>query len=152
MRDATRWLSAVIGLRLLFVWHLRQCRRDAAGLAVTNEVEFDRSIRRHHPDGARELAGILHLRAIDGGDDVAGFDSGLRRGAPALRLVNNRSCGRLQAEATGDIGSDWLDLHAKPAARDMPFLLELRDDHLGGIGRNIEPDADRAAGRRESQC
>src|SRR6516165_2573339 len=97
MRDAARWLSAVIGLRLLFVWHLRQCRRDAAGLAVTNDVEFDRSVGCHHADGARELAGILHLHAIDGGDDVAGFDSGLRRGAAALRLINNRTLGLLQA-------------------------------------------------------
>src|SRR5262249_38679746 len=55
------------------------------------------------------------------------------------------------AEALGNVGSDRLNLHADPAAADHALVLELGDDRLHGLGRNIEGDADRSARRREDR-
>src|SRR6516164_10013061 len=148
VRHATGWLGVVVfGACPSFVWHLRQCHRDTPRLAFPNDVEFDRRLGRHRADAAREVASILHLCAIDSSDHIAGFDPGLRSGAAALRLVDHRACCLLQAEAVGDIGGHWLDLHAKPPPRDTALLLELRHDHLGSVGRNVEANPDRAARR-----
>src|SRR4029077_18988541 len=98
MWPAAGWLRAVVvGACLLFVWNLRQCHRDAPGFAVANDVELDRRIRRHRADGAGEVTGVLHLRAIDRSDDIAGLDPDFRGGATALRLVDHRARGFLQA-------------------------------------------------------
>src|SRR6516164_10195325 len=148
MRYAAGGLSAVsAGACLLFIRHPRQCHRDALWLAVSNNIEFDCTIRRHHADGASELAGILHLRAIDRSDHVAGFDPSFRSRATALRLSNHRACCFLQAEALGDLGSHWLDLHAEPAARDMAVFLELRHDRLRSMRWNAAAPAARATRR-----
>ena len=64
---------------------------------------------------------------------------------------HHRALRLLEAEAVGDVGGDGLDLDADPAAGHVAVILELGDDHLGGVGRNVEADADRAARRREDR-
>ena len=106
---------------------------------------------RHHADGLRQFARVLDRLAVDRGDHVAGLDAGLGGRTCRLRLIDQRALGLLQAEAVGDVGGDRLDLHAEPGAVDVAVLLELRHDHLRGLRRDVEADADRAAGRREDR-
>jgi hypothetical protein len=133
---------------------LAQCLADTAricnGLTANLEDNVP-DLGRHRTDGAGEVAGIFHLRAIDRSDYIACFNPSLRGGTTALRLIDHRACGFLQAEAVGDIGGHWLDLHAEPAARDMAFLLELGHYHLRGVRWNVEANADRAARRRKDR-
>src|SRR5690349_16111142 len=148
VRRATGWSGVLFfGACPLFVRHLRQGHGDAPGLTVSNNIEFDRSIRCHLPDGASEVASIFHLRAIDRSNHIAGFDPSFGGRATALRLSNHRACCFIQAEALGDLGSHWLDLHAEPPTRDVAVLLELRHDRLCSIRWNIEANADRTARR-----
>src|SRR5215467_1646792 len=58
---------------------------------------------------------------------------------------------RLDVEAVGDIVGDLLDAHAKPAAARLAELAELVDNRNRGLGRHREPDADRAARRRDDR-
>ena len=97
---------------------------------------------------ACEIAGVLHARAVDRGDDVARLQPGLGGRAAGLGTVDDGAFDLLHAEAVGDAGADRLDLHAEIAARHLAVLFQLGDDHLGGLRRNIETDADRSARRR----
>src|SRR5439155_17329206 len=101
-----------------------------------------RAARRQGGDGAGEIAGILDHGAVDGGDDVAGLDAGLRRRAAVLRIVDDRAPRLLQAEAIGDLRRYGLHLNTEPAAGYRTLVLQLRDDELCGRGRNVEADAD----------
>ena len=48
-------------------------------------------------------------------------------------------------------GRHRLNLHADPAAGDRAVVAQLRHHRLHGLGRNVEGDADIAAGRREDR-
>src|SRR6202043_3474419 len=98
-----------------------------------------------------EIARILDFSAVDRGDDVTRLDAGLGRRTAVLRIIDHRAPRLLHAEAVGDVGGDGLDLNAEPAARDVALVLELGDHELGGGGRDVEADADRAARRREDR-
>src|SRR5581483_2123494 len=138
----------VIGLGLDRVRQRAQRQVDDLVRALVEDVELDRAAGRNAADGAGELARVLHRLAVDRGDDVAGFDAGLGRGAVGLRFGNQRAFRLLQAEAVGDLGSDGLNLYADPAAAHRALVLELVDDGLHRRRRNREGDADAAAGRR----
>src|SRR5205823_5288995 len=120
-------------------------------LAFAPDAELDRSAGRHRADLFRKLARVLHGLPVDRGDHVARLDPGLGGWAIGLRLGHEGAFRIFQPEAVGDIGRDLLDLHADPAARHLPALLELGDHGLDRVGGNREPDPDRAAGRREDR-
>ena len=118
---------------------------------LVQQRELDRCAGRHHADGLRQFARVLDRLAVDRGDHVARLDAGRGGRARRLRLIDQGALGLLHAEAVGDVGGDRLDLHAEPGAVDVAMFLELGDDHLGGLRRDVEADADRAARRREDR-
>src|SRR5690606_18427463 len=114
--------------------------------------ERDATVRRISGDLLGKVARVVHRLAVDAGDDVAGFQAGLRRRAIRLRLGDQRALALMQVEAVGDLGRHRLDLHAEPAALDMAVGAKLRHHALHGRGRDVEGNADRAAGRRIDGC
>jgi len=64
-----------------------------------------------------------------------------------LWLGDERAVSSFHAETFGDVGGDRLNLHAEPTAGDHTLVLELGDHRFYRVGRNIEGDADIAAGR-----
>src|SRR5579863_447991 len=153
-RQAEMWYAArgcrfaVLGVGLLLVRHLGERHGQRLAFTLAQDVELDRALRRHWADHASESARILDRRAIDGADDIARLDSGFGGRTVGLRLVDHGALGLLHAEAFGDAGGHWLNLQAQPATRDVTVLLELRHHGLRGLRRNVETDADRAAGGR----
>ena len=144
---AARGLLLSASLCLMLVRHLTDGHRLRLLLTLADDVELGLGVRRQHADGPDHLPGVLHLRAVDGRDDIAGVDAGLGRWAAFLRLVNHCAFGLLQAKAVGNARGHRLDLNAEPTAGDVAMVLQLGDDKLRGVGGDVEADADRTAGR-----
>src|SRR6201999_4089673 len=147
-RCACDFLLLLAGIGLVIARHLGKRDIHGLGVALVQDVELDRRTRRDAADVAGEIAGVLDLGAVDRGDDVTRLDAGLGRRTAVLRIVDHRTPRLLQAEAVGDVGRHRLHLDAEPAARHVALVLELGDNELGGRGRNVEADTDRAARRR----
>ena len=114
--------------------------RDVDGflLASVHHSQLHRRPGRKAADGARNLAGIADLLAVDGGDDVAGLDTGLDGRSVCLRLRDQRAASLLEAEIFRDVRRDplvtpsttWLLVTAYPSAEmkkpDPAFVSGLR--------------------------
>src|SRR5580704_1696587 len=133
------------GIGLALAGKLAELERHRLLLALAHDAELDRAAGRHSGNGPRQLTRVLHLLAVDRGDDVARHDAGLGCGASDLRLIDDRAFGLLHAEAVRNIGRYGLDANAHPAADHVALLHKLGNDRLGGVRRDIEADADRAA-------
>src|SRR5581483_4541739 len=119
--------------------------------ALVQQREPDGGLGLHRADALGEIARVLDLLAVDGGDDVARLDARLGGRAIGLRFGNQSTLRLLQAEAVGDILGHRLDLHADPTARDRAMVLELTDDGLDRVGGDRKGNADGTAGRREDR-
>ena len=76
---------------------------DGSLLASLHHRQLHRRARRQTADGARDLAGIADVLAVDGGDDVAGLDTGLDSGSSCLRLGDQRAASLLEAKIFRDV-------------------------------------------------
>src|SRR5262245_30779044 len=97
-------------------------------------------------DLARQLSRIPDFGVAEGQHPLATPATGLGRGANVLYVIDQGALGVLEAEAIGDIRRHRLYHYANPAARHRTLAHELLGHGLGGRGRNVEGDADRAAG------
>src|SRR3954470_15047266 len=151
LRNVGAVVITIAGRSAGFALLARQfAKRDVDGLlaALADDTELHIGAGRQARDALRQLAGVLHLLAVDAGDHVTGLDAGLNGRGVTLRLLPECALRLLQAEALGDVGIDRLNLHADPSTCHRALVLELGHDRLHRIGGNRERDADRAAGGR----
>src|SRR5258708_27518553 len=107
---------------------------SAAGCEATND--------------AGQFPRILDRLTIYRGNDVAGFNAGLRRRSILLRISYQRALRLLQTHAVGDILGYRLNLNTDPTAADASLVLELSDHALYRRRRDRKCDADAASGWR----
>src|SRR5215470_1373119 len=139
------------GAGFAFLRQFTERQRDALLLALAPHRELDARAGIHRADLLGEITGILDRMAVDDSDDIPREDAGFGGGAVRLWLGDQRTFGSIHPEVFGNVGSDRLNLHAEPAAADHALVLELGDDRLHRLGRNIKGDANRSARRREDR-
>src|SRR6516165_6243844 len=78
MRHVARWLCAIVsGLRLLLVWQLRQCRRDAPGLAVANDEVSGAIMPMVRANSRASFTGAPLTAVMTSPDSIPAFAAGL---------------------------------------------------------------------------
>src|SRR5215207_3516870 len=132
-----------------------QADRDSGALAVpTDDLDLHGVVELVLVEHAVEIVLVLHLLAVDGGDDVADDEVALGRlGEPAqtrgggravrVELEYQQSFVNRQAYAAQVGDGAWVE--AELRTDDAPLADELRQDALGDVDGDGEADAHRAA-------
>src|ERR1700733_2417619 len=115
-------LGVLIVRRYLF--GRQRTERQGHGLVLTamDGAELHRRAGRHGADLARQFAGVVDRRAVDGDDDIAALDARGGGRAVLLRLGDERARRLFKAHAVGDIGRQGLGLDAGSAAGGAAFV------------------------------
>src|SRR5688572_13636159 len=84
--------------------------------------------------------------AVEGDDDVAALEAGLKRWRSALEIVDECPAGSPDTQLLSDLSRERIEHHAaKRAAPHDTMLDDIADDPPGEIARDREPDTFGAA-------
>ena len=127
-------------------------RGYALWLALADQCELHALADAQHADAVAQLAGALHVLAVDRGDDVARQDA-RRLGGGALDHLRDEHALHVVAEpeALAEVGSEAEDRDAERAAAHLAELDQLLHHVLDHVRGNGEANAHVAAGLRQDR-
>jgi hypothetical protein len=144
------FLSASSRHDLIAVGEFTYCCLQFDDLTISPNFHFGVAIRCSSSDKPRQIVQPADFAPVERQDNVALLQAGLCTGAVLGNNRNNSAVLALQAEACRNRGRYLLNLDAEPAAADLSVLLELRDNGLGDVRRNLSLPRPAASSRASS--